>query len=135
MGTAKKNRRGPDGAPAGPTVTLCRGCCCGTERKHPGVDHAGQVERLRDDTAGAGRVRVSDCLDACAHSTVAVVSPSAAGRAAGGRPVWLLGVLDTDTEDEIAAWVRAGGPGVADPPGLLDLRIFSPARRVRQQLP
>jgi hypothetical protein len=24
---------------------------------------------------------------------------------------------------------------VADPPGLLDLRIFSPARRVRQQLP
>jgi (2Fe-2S) ferredoxin len=134
MGSAKKGRRGPDGAATGPTVTLCRGCCCGTERKHPGVDHAGQVARLRDDTAGAGRVRVSDCLDACAQSTVVVVSPSPAGRAAGARPVWLLGVLDGDTEDEIAAWVRAGGPGVAEPPGLLDLRIFTPARRIRQQL-
>jgi hypothetical protein len=132
MATGKK--RGPGGAGSGPTVTLCRGCCCGTERKHPGVDHAGQVERLRDDTAGAGRVRLSDCLDACAHSTVAVVTPSPTGRAAGARPVWLLGVLDRATEDEITAWVRAGGPGVADPPGMLDLRIFTPARRVRAQL-
>jgi (2Fe-2S) ferredoxin len=115
----------------GPTVTLCRGCCCGTVRKHPGTDHAAQVQRLRADTAGAGRVRVSDCLDVCAHSNVVVVSPSAAGRAAGGRPTWVLGVLDAETEDEISAWVRAGGPGVADPPGLLDLRIFTPSRRVR----
>jgi hypothetical protein len=119
---------------AGPTVTLCRGCCCGTERKHPGIDHPAQVERLRRDTADAGRVRVSDCLDACAQSTVAVVSPSAAGRAAGGRPVWLLGVLDRATEDEITAWVRAGGPGVVDPPGMLDLRIFTPARRIRSRV-
>jgi hypothetical protein len=44
-------------------------------------------------------------------------------------------VLDAATEDEIATWVRAGGPGVADPSGLLDLRIFTPARRIRQQLP
>ena len=118
----------------GPTVTLCRGCCCGTDRKHPGVDHAGQVERLRRDTEGTGRVRLSDCLDACAQSTVAVVSPSPAGRAAGARPVGRLGVLDRATEDEISAWVRAGGPGVADPPGMLDLRIFTPARRIRQQV-
>jgi (2Fe-2S) ferredoxin len=118
-------------APSVPTVTLCRGCCCGTERKHPGVDHAGQVDRLRRDTAGAGRVRISDCLDACAQSTVAVVSPSRAGRVAGGRPVWLLGVLDRDTEDEISEWVRAGGPGLADPPGMLDLRIFTPLGALR----
>jgi hypothetical protein len=130
---SKQARRA--GAPAtGPTVTLCRGCCCGTERKHPGVDHAGQVERLRRDTEGTGRVRLSDCLDACAQSTVAVVSPSPAGRAAGARPVWLLGVLDRATEEEISAWIRAGGPGVADPPGMLDLRIFTPARRIRQQM-
>jgi (2Fe-2S) ferredoxin len=119
----------------GPTVTLCRGCCCGTTRKHPGVDHAGQVQRLRDGTAGAGRVTLSDCLDACAQSTVAVVSPSPEGRRAGGKPVWLLGVLDHDTEDEIVAWVQAGGPGVADPPGMLDLRVFTPARRIRTQVP
>ncbi len=119
---------------SGPTVTLCRGCCCGTTRKHPGVDHAGQVERLCEGTAGVGRVTLSDCLDACAHSTVAVVSPSREGRAAGGRPVWLLGVLDRDTEDEIVAWVQAGGPGVADPPGMLDLRVFTPARRICAQV-
>jgi hypothetical protein len=121
--------------PAGPTVTLCRGCCCGTLRKHPDVDHAGQVERLREGTAGAGRVKLSDCLDACAQSTVAVVSPSPEGRRAGGKPVWLLGVLDEDTEDEIVAWVQAGGPGIADPPGMLDLRVFTPARRIRTQVP
>lgn len=120
--------------PSGPTVTLCRGCCCGTLRKHPDVDHLGQVERLREGTAGAGRVKLSDCLDACAQSTVAVVSPSPAGRAAGGKPVWLLGVLDRETEDEIAEWVREGGPGVVDPPGMLDLRVFTPARRIRQQV-
>ncbi|HEY2220473.1 hypothetical protein [Actinomycetospora sp.] len=134
---AKRSGRAGAGAGAagtGPTVTLCRGCCCGTERKHPGIDHAGQVERLRSGTVDAGRVRVSDCLDACAQSTVAVVSPSTAGRAAGGRPVWLLGVLDRDTEDEITAWVQAGGPGVAEPPGLLDLRVFTPARRIRNQM-
>jgi hypothetical protein len=134
MTKAAKRSRPAGASGTGPTVTLCRGCCCGTERKHPGVDHAGQVERLRRDTDGTGRVRLSDCLDACAQSTVAVVSPSPAGRAAGGRPVWLLGVLDRDTEDEISAWIRAGGPGVADPPGMLDLRIFTPARRIRQQM-
>lgn len=128
------SRSSRDRTPAGPTVTVCRGCCCGTERKHPAVDHRAQLEKLRADTAGAGRVRVTDCLDACDRSNVVVVSPSAAGRAAGARPVWLLGVLDADTEDEVTAWVRAGGPGIADPPGMLDMRVFRPARRVREAL-
>lgn len=112
---------------AGPTLTVCRDCCCGTARKHPETDHAAQLARFR----AAARVRVSDCLDACAYSNVVVVSPSPAGRAAGARPVWLFGVLDADTEDEVLAWVAAGGPGIADPPGMLDLRIFTPARRIR----
>ncbi|MFC5138118.1 hypothetical protein ACFPK1_07735 [Actinomycetospora rhizophila] len=111
----------------GPTLTVCRDCCCGTTRKHPGVDHAAQLARFR----AAAPVRVSDCLDACAYSNVVVVSPSRAGRAAGARPVWLFGVLDADTEDELTAWIAAGGPGIADPPGMLDLRIFTPARRIR----
>jgi hypothetical protein len=93
---------------AGPTLTVCRDCCCGTSRKHPGVDHRAQLERFR---AAPGRLRVSDCLDACAYSNVVVVSPSTAGRAAGARPVWLFGVLDDETEAEVVAWVEAGGPG------------------------
>ena len=34
--------------------------------------------------------RVTDCLDACEHSNVMILSPTAAGRQAGGRPVWLV---------------------------------------------
>ncbi|PWI45765.1 hypothetical protein [Streptomyces sp. ICBB 8177] len=115
------------------TVTVCRGCCCGTP-KIPGLDHGAQLAQLRgalDDTA---QVRVTGCLDACEHANVIVVQPSAAGRAAGGRPVWLGLVNDTDAADDIAAWVEAGGPGLADPPGILDLYAFTPSRRIRQAL-
>ncbi|MFE4519283.1 (2Fe-2S) ferredoxin domain-containing protein [Kitasatospora sp. NPDC056783] len=123
------------GAAAPVTVTVCRGCCCGTEAKHPGVDHAGQYERLRTAVGSAGRVRAVTCLDVCTQSNVVVVGPSAEGRAAGGRPVWLGFVLMDEMIDDIAAWVRAGGPGLADPPGLLDLQLISVSRRVREGLP
>lgn len=117
----------------GCTVTVCRSCCCGTERKHPGVDHAGQLAMLRNGIGAAGRVRVSECLDACAESNVVIVGPSAAGRRAGARPMWLSGVLEPDAVEQVVAWVRGGGPGVVDPPGLLDLAVFTPSRRSRQE--
>ena len=119
--------------PANCVVTVCRGCCCGTVRKHPGVDHADQVDTLAEGLGDAGRVRVSDCLDACERSNVVVVAPSPAGRRAGARPVWLSGVLHPDTVAEIVAWVRGGGPGVQDPPGFLDLWMFTPTRRSRAE--
>ncbi|WP_329111252.1 hypothetical protein OG792_13615 [Micromonospora sp. NBC_01699] len=103
-------------------MTVCRGCCCGSVRKHPEVDHAGQVERLRAEVGAEHRVRVTDdCLDACERSNVVVVHPSPAGRAAGARPVWFGFVLDDPAVDEIAAWVRAGGPGVVPLPPVLEL--------------
>jgi hypothetical protein len=117
--------------PAGPTVTVCRGCCCGTIRKHPGINHARQLDQLRQGVAGMGQIRISDCLDACERSNVAVIAPSAAGRAAGARPVWLEYVLDDDIISDIAAWVRDGGPGIAEAPLPADLHIFEPSRRVR----
>ncbi|MGI5414990.1 hypothetical protein [Actinomadura luteofluorescens] len=49
------------------------------------VDHDDQLARLRE----AGPVRVSRCLDVCERANVIVVQPSAAGRTAGARPVWL----------------------------------------------
>ncbi|MFG2471610.1 (2Fe-2S) ferredoxin domain-containing protein [Streptomyces canus] len=123
-------------APAGAgaarcAVTVCRGCCCGTA-KVPGVDHAGRLAGLRQALAGTAQVRVTGCLDACEQANVIVVQPSAAGRAAGGRPVWLGLVNDPDATEDIAAWISAGGPGLADPPGVLDLYAFVPSRRVRQ---
>ncbi|WEO96037.1 (2Fe-2S) ferredoxin domain-containing protein [Streptomyces sp. FXJ1.172] len=115
------------------TVTVCRGCCCGTP-KVPGVDHAAQLAALRASLAQVATVRPVNCLDACEHANVIVVQPSAEGRGAGGRPVWLGLVNDPDATGDITAWIRAGGPGLADPPGILDLYAFTPSRRVRRAI-
>ena len=90
-----------------------------------GVDHEAQAARLRSQVP----LRVSACLDVCDHANVIVVQPSAAGRAAGARPVWLGLVNDPYATEDIAAWVRAGGPGVAPLPETLDLYVITPPRR------
>lgn len=128
-----RRRRTPAPSPAdGASVTVCRGCCCGSTTKHPDTDHSAQLERIRAGAGPAGRVRISDCLDACERSNVMVVIPSAAGRRAGARPVWLGEVLDDDATEDVIAWVSSGGPGVSEPPGVLDLYAFSPSTRVRR---
>ncbi|MFD5860640.1 (2Fe-2S) ferredoxin domain-containing protein [Streptomyces chartreusis] len=115
----------PTAAATAPSrVVVCRDCCCGTP-KVTGVDHAQQTARL----AANVPVRVSDCLDVCEHANVIVVQPSAAARAAGARPVWLGLVNDPDATEDIITWVRAGGPGVAPCPDVLDLYTFTPPRR------
>ncbi|MEU5976786.1 (2Fe-2S) ferredoxin domain-containing protein [Streptomyces sp. NPDC047315] len=121
------------GAPR-PTVTVCRGCCCGSP-KIPGLDHAAQLRDLRAELAGTATVRVTDCIDACDQANVIVVQPSAEGRRAGGRPVWLGLVNDADATGDIKAWIEDGGPGLADPPAVLGLYVFTPSRRVRAELP
>ncbi|MFE0425280.1 (2Fe-2S) ferredoxin domain-containing protein, partial [Streptomyces sp. NPDC058953] len=86
---SRRSRR--DGSAPGairPTVTVCRGCCCGTP-KIPGIDHAAQLRDLRTALEGKATVRVTDCLDVCEQANVVVVQPSADGRRAGGRPVWV----------------------------------------------
>ncbi|PJE99640.1 hypothetical protein CUT44_03840 [Streptomyces carminius] len=140
---SRRNRRTATTSPAGSgpgtercTVTVCRGCCCGSA-KVPGLDHAAQLRDLRRALEGTATVRVTDCLDACEQANVIVVQPSPAGRAAGGRPVWLGLVNDPGPADDIAditAWVERGGPGLADPPGILDLHAFTPSRRIRGRL-
>jgi hypothetical protein len=127
-----KGRSAGTTQPRPPTVTVCRGCCCGRPEKNPGVDHAGQLTALRA-ALPAAQIRTSDCLDVCERSNVVVVSPSAAGRAAGGRPVWLGLVHDLDAVADVADWIQAGGPGVAEPPAILDLYVFNPSRRVRAE--
>ncbi|NUP36595.1 MAG: (2Fe-2S) ferredoxin domain-containing protein [Streptomyces sp.] len=132
------NRRSRSAAPATPgaarcTVTVCRGCCCGTD-KVPGVDHAAQLAELRASLGAVASVRPVNCLDACEQANVVVIQPTAESRRAGGRPVWLGLVNDLDTTADITAWIKAGGPGLAKPPGILDLYAFTPSRRIRQQL-
>ncbi|GAA2574113.1 MULTISPECIES: (2Fe-2S) ferredoxin domain-containing protein [Streptomyces] len=107
-------------------VVVCRDCCCGSG-KVTGVDHTAQTERLRE----AAPVRVSECLDVCDQANVIVVQPSAAGRSAGARPVWLGLVNDPAATEDVVSWVREGGPGVAPLPDILDLYVFSPRGRPR----
>ncbi len=118
----------PTGSPDGTCIVrVCRDCCCGTEAKHPGVDHDGLLARLEVGAGARARVLRSACLLACDESNVVVVTPSPAGRRAGARPVWLRAVLDDATVDAISTWVRCGGPGVeAVPPALLP-RVFAPS--------
>ncbi|BBY28772.1 (2Fe-2S) ferredoxin domain-containing protein [Mycolicibacterium sediminis] len=111
-----------------PTVTVCRGWCCGTVKKHPTIDHEARLARLRDLVEGIGNLRTSDCLGPCERSNVVVVSPSAPGHRAGGRPAWLGYVLDTHTETDISDWLRDGGPGLARPPEALARYRFRPER-------
>ncbi|MBK3560479.1 (2Fe-2S) ferredoxin domain-containing protein [Streptomyces sp. MBT56] len=119
---------------ARPTVTVCRGCCCGTAAKVPRLDHEAQLTDLRTSLAGVAMVRRTDCLDACERANVIVIQPSTEGRKAGGRPVWLGQVNDPGAAADITAWVKDGGPGVAEAPDILDLYTFTPSRRVRHEL-
>ncbi|GAA3627927.1 hypothetical protein GCM10022223_51540 [Kineosporia mesophila] len=116
------------------TVTICRGCCCGSSAKVPHLDHEAQFAGLRTSLESVARIRRTDCLDACERANVIVVQPSAEGRRAGGRPVWLGQVNDPDAAADITAWVDNGGPGLAEPPGVIDLYLFQPSRRVRHEL-
>ncbi|MFD7875351.1 (2Fe-2S) ferredoxin domain-containing protein, partial [Streptomyces sp. NPDC059766] len=69
------------------TVTVCRGCCCGTG-KIPGVDHTGQLATLKSGLGALARVRAVNCLDACEQANVIVVQPGAPGPGARGTPGW-----------------------------------------------
>ncbi|MFI2642127.1 (2Fe-2S) ferredoxin domain-containing protein [Streptomyces sp. NPDC018610] len=137
---SRRTRRERTAAPPGAdgvarcTVTVCRGCCCGTTAKVPRLDHEAQLTDLRASLSGIAAIRRTDCLDACERANVIVIQPSAEGRKAGGRPVWLGQVNDPGAAADITAWVRDGGPGIAEPPGILDLYTFQPSRRVRAEL-
>ncbi|MGC9544659.1 hypothetical protein [Streptomyces sp. UG1] len=71
------------------TPVVCLGCCCGNPRKHPGTDHAWQLDRLRAAAEHGFKVRTTDCLGPCDQANVIVVQPSTAGRRVGGRATWI----------------------------------------------
>jgi hypothetical protein len=108
-------------------LTVCRDCCCGSNEKHPEVDHDAQLTAIRDALGGRHRVRVSECLKVCELSNVVVVHPTPDARRRGARLVHLGDVLDDALIGEVAAWLDAGGPGAAEPPPAVAGRVFDPA--------
>ena len=115
---------------SGCRVRVCDDCCCGSTRKHPGVDHAGLRDRLGRGLDGHAQLTVTPCLLACEESDVVVVSPDPASRAAGARPVWLGRVLEDATVDEVVRWVADGGPGRAPVPAGLAAHVVPAPRLV-----
>ena len=112
-------------------VLICRGCCCGTDRKHPGTDHERQVATLTQAATACptARVRTVGCLGPCSHSNVVVVRP--VGRA--GEAVW-LGRMNTHTQTaSLAGWLEAGADLEALPPELVLFDRFDPDAVARER--
>ena len=110
------------------TALVCRGCCCGTERKHPDVDHDAQLEALTVAArTGGGHCRVVDCVDECWASNVVVVRRSGAHE----PTLWLGGVLAVEQTTAVANWLADGAHG-APPPDIAPLVV---ERRKAQALP
>lgn len=106
------------------SVQACDGCCCGTSRKHPHVDHPGQRERLAAATvAVGGGYRTVGCVGECSFSNVVVVRR-------GSRRWWIGHVLDPAVEEALCSWLSGGARGTP-PPVVLDRcfhRAAGPAR-------
>lgn len=102
-------------------VLLCRGCCCGTERKHPDVDHAAQERAFRIAAAeGGGRVILTRCLDVCERSNVVVVKTAQ-------HTHWFGDVLRPEQTEALSAFLRSGGASA--PPAELSFNVVP--RRTR----
>jgi (2Fe-2S) ferredoxin len=106
---AQRRRRGH--APSA-TVLVCRGCCCGTTRKHPDVDHDAQLAVWRGAARSDVTVRATGCLGPCSASNVVAVRPLGAD-----RRIWLGGLLDHEATELLATWIGRGC-ALPVPPGL-----------------
>jgi len=95
---------------------MCRGCCCGTTNKHPDVDHDAIAEILTHHSGPHTQLVRTECLWACGLSNVVVVNPCAEARQSGTRPAWITQVNTIERAQALAAWLRDGGPGIAEPP-------------------
>lgn len=101
-------------------VQVCDGCCCGTDRKHPGVDHASIRERIDAAAFSAGgRSRVVGCVGACQYSNVVIVRPSGIST----DRVWVGGVLNEEIIGQLCDWITTGA--ITPVPAAVAARVFS----------
>lgn len=68
----EKTKRKGSGKP--PKVYVCRGCCCGTRKKHPHSDGKGLERLARAGAAKASaRFKKTKCLGPCGQGNIVVV--------------------------------------------------------------
>ena len=113
-------------------MTLCRDCRGGSSPTYTSQQMEALIERLARGLRGR-TLRLTECLGACDHANVVVVTPSRVQRARGSRPHWFGFINDDVAADAIAAWVRAGGPGAAGIPEVADLHTIEPPHRFRSK--
>jgi predicted metal-binding protein len=106
-------------------VHVCDGCCCGSVRKHPGIDHETQRGRIAAAArSGGGEARVVECLGMCDSSNVVVV------RRRGGPSHWIGNVLTESVTADLCDWLSAGA---LIPPASVVSRMVdrNPPERIR----
>ncbi|MEM9037189.1 MAG: hypothetical protein AAGD18_21540 [Actinomycetota bacterium] len=87
------------------SVLVCHGCCCGTERKHPDVDHDGHRAHLAEAAERAGgRLRTVDCVGPCERSNVVIVRR-------GSERHWFGELRHDDEIERLGEWIAAGADG------------------------
>jgi len=104
----------------GCSLTVCRGCCCGTDDPHAASAWLRALRRALPST----KIQVSDCLGPCDHRDVIVIRPQLQGKHRSHRPVWLAWMGSQSALEDLVTWVKAGGPGQAPCPGSLELNTF-----------
>jgi hypothetical protein len=115
---------------SGCALTICRGCCCGTDDRKQA---AARLDYLRQRLHSMD-LRTSDCLGPCDRKDVIVVHPHARHRKRGQGPIWLARMHTKTAMDELIGWLDAGGPGqVLMPVDLADNAFRPPARRKRSR--
>ncbi len=98
-------------------IWICRGCCCGTTRKHPGVDHRAirRLLRRRGEALGA-TVRTTDCLGPCGQGNIVVVRRA-------GEIRWFRKVNSPKRAKRLLRHLRDDGNVTALPPKLERLHL------------
>ena len=109
----------PRGFAVRPGLTVCS-LCAGETLAATEALPGGQMSRLeRLEASGVTRLTVVECLDECKRGDVVVARPAPHHRAAGAAPVWFACVAGDVLTDELARWLRLGGPGAAPVPSAL----------------
>ncbi|MEM7275783.1 MAG: hypothetical protein AAF547_22095 [Actinomycetota bacterium] len=111
------NRPTTSGDGENPRVLICRGCCCGSDRKHPDLDHDRQVAAI----SAVAHTRVVDCVDECSYSNLVIVRPEP------GQSIWLGRLNSPLLTEELCEWLDAGAPQPLPP--VLEVFSFEPSSR------
>jgi predicted metal-binding protein len=108
------------------SVLVCRGCCCGTEGKHPDIDHRDHLARLLAAASMARSTKVWEvgCLGPCERSNVVVVRTEATRR-------WFGHLLRDDEIQMLVEWIERDAVG--PPPSGLALHQFTPTPAAAEQ--